>query len=209
MFKKQVNRSHYSFSQYYTKKRWSSLWHQIDEVLKFSPKSVLEVGGGLGVFKSAMNCFGVPVTIADIAEDLKPDILGSVTELPIGDNSFDVSCAFQVLEHLPFELFSQSLSELKRVARKAIVISLPDAKPVYPISIQIPKVGKLEFAIPKPMVNYKKKPLSFEHKWEVSRPDYPVKKVMKAFQMLGLNNLVTYRVTSNYYHRFFVVKLES
>ena len=33
--------------------------------------------------------------------ELKPDIVGSVTELPINDGEFDVALCCQVLEHLP------------------------------------------------------------------------------------------------------------
>lgn len=206
-FEKQVDRSHYKFGKYYSKERWSSLWHQIDEVLKFEPESVLEVGGGLGIFKHTMSCFSVSVTSVDIAEDLNPDILGSVTELPIENNSFDVTCAFQVLEHLPFKYFAKALGELKRVARQAVVISLPDAKPVYPNSLCLPKMGKFEFSIPKPMVNYKNIPLCPEHMWEINRPGYRVDNILKVFRVLEFQNVETYRVDRNPYHRFFVSKL--
>jgi ubiquinone/menaquinone biosynthesis C-methylase UbiE len=204
IYEKQVDRSHYAFAKYYSKERWSSIWHQVDEVLKIEPKSVLEVGGGLGVFKHAMSCFDVSVTSVDIAEDLNPDLVGSITKLPIEDDSFDVVCAFQVLEHLPFKYFSQSLKELKRVARRAIVISLPDAKPVYPISISLPKLGKKKFSVPKPFVNYKKMPLHWEHIWEVNRPGYEMDHVLQVFKAVKLQNVKTYRADLNPYHRFFI-----
>lgn len=208
-FQKQVNRSHYSFSSYYTKARWSSLWHQMHEVLHFDPKSVLEVGAGLGMFKQAMSCFGVTVTSVDIAEYLNPDIVGSVTDLPVTSDSFDVACAFQVLEHIPFDYFAKSLSELKRVSRLAVVISLPDAKLVYPSSLTIPKVGIIEFDIPKPFVNYAELPLWNEHMWEVNRPGFSVEDIIQAFHDAGLRDVKTYRVNTNKYHRFFVSKIET
>jgi ubiquinone/menaquinone biosynthesis C-methylase UbiE len=209
IYEKQVDRSHYAFAKYYSKERWSSIWHQVDEVLKFEPKSVLEVGGGLGVFKHAMSCFDVLVTSADIAQDLKPDIVGSITELPIEDNSFDVTCAFQVLEHLPFDHFSQGLKELKRVARKAIIISLPDAKPVYPVSICLPRLGNKQFLVPKLFVDYKKMPLHWEHVWEVNRPNYEIGRILRVFSELRISNVSTYRVSANPYHRFFIARFSN
>ena len=206
-FEKQVDVSHYAFAKYYSKERWSSIWHQIDEVLKFDPKSVLEVGGGLDVFKHSMSCFDVSVTSVDIAEDLRPDIVGSIVNLPVKDNSFDVTCAFQVLEHLPFDHFLKGLKELKRVARSAFVVSLPDAKPVYPVSICLPKLGKKQFLFPKPFVNYKKMCMLWEHKWEVNRPGYEMSRILEIFNQLGTADVHTYRVNTHPYHRFFIADL--
>lgn len=202
---KQVDKKHYDFSSYYTKARWCSIWHQVDEVNRFQPESVLEVGGGLGVFKQTMACFGVPVTVVDIAEDLNPDIVGSVTDLPIKDNSFDVACAFQVLEHLPFENFGPALKELKRVARKAVVISLPDAKTNYGIQLTIPRMGKRNvwFSIP-----FKRSPVvTNEHFWEIEQKGYPLAKIISEINNAKFKSIKTYRATDNRYHRFFINKI--
>ena len=51
----------------------------------------------------------------DVAEDLQPEVVGSVTKLPFPDKSFDVVVAFEVLEHLPFEKFEVAVSEISRV----------------------------------------------------------------------------------------------
>ena len=45
-------------------------------------------------------------------------------KLPFEDNSFDIVCALDVLEHL--ENVHDALGEIKRVSRKAAVISLPN-----------------------------------------------------------------------------------
>jgi len=39
------------------KKRWISVWHQLDEVLSLNPSSILEIGPGPGVFKSMIELF--------------------------------------------------------------------------------------------------------------------------------------------------------
>lgn len=206
-FEKQVNKEHYNFSMYYHKARWCSIWHQVNEVNRFQPDSVLEVGGGLGIFKQTMACFGVPVTIVDIAEDLKPDIVGSVTELPIKDNAFDVACAFQVLEHIPFEMFVPALRELMRVAAKGVVISIPDAKPVYSSQIAFPHYGKKQFWLPRPMAKEVPLPADGEHQWELNRKGYELNKVMNLIRNEGCLIKAQYRVPEHTYHRFFVLCL--
>jgi ubiquinone/menaquinone biosynthesis C-methylase UbiE len=204
-FHKQVEKRHYAFGTYYTQARWASIWHQLDEVLRFDPDSVLEVGGGLGIFKQTLGCLGVPVTVADIAEDLNPDVVGSVTALPFDGKSFDVACAFQVLEHLPFSAFPMAVSELARVARKAVIISLPDAKTSYGVQVHLPRLGKKSFWVTIP---FKRSPVSTpEHFWELEQKGYPLGRILKAMRPAGFQRIRTYRADGNRYHRFFIANL--
>lgn len=203
---KQVNKDHYEFGSYYTKARWCSIWHQVDEVGRFQPESVLEVGGGVGIFKQTMGCFGVPVTIVDIAEDLEPDIVGSVTALPVKDDAYDVACAFQVLEHIPFESFVPALKELKRVAKKAVVISLPDAIRGYSSQLVLPKLGKRNIWLPRPFTKEVPLPEDGQHKWEVNRTGFKLEKIIEIIEGLEFKTCRNYRVPENTYHRFFVLE---
>lgn len=84
--------------------RWNSLWHQLDVILSLKPETVLEIGPGTGMFTAIMNRLGPHIETVDIDPGLEPDHVASATELPMGDDSFDVVCAFQVLEHMPFEM---------------------------------------------------------------------------------------------------------
>jgi SAM-dependent methyltransferase len=52
-------------------------------------------------------------------------VAGSVVALPFPDKSFDVVGCFEVLEHLPDDLPRQALAELHRVAKRAVVLSVP------------------------------------------------------------------------------------
>jgi len=201
---KQVDRHHYSLNTYYDLPRWCSLWHQMHEVSALEPATVLEVGGGAGMFKKAMTGLGIPVKVVDIAEDLEPDFLGSIEEIPVSDRSFDISCAFQVLEHLPFESFPKGLRELKRVSKNHVVLSLPDAKPVFAYRIQLPKIGYKQFLIPRPFPNYDKVFFCEEHEWEVGRPGFELNRICTCFPEAGLRLIRTFRVFDYPYHRFFV-----
>jgi len=57
-----------------------------------------------------------------------PAIRGEVSRLPFRDGAFDAVVALEVLEHLPFSVYEGALSELQRVARRAIVVNVPDAE---------------------------------------------------------------------------------
>lgn len=204
---KQVDKSHYEFGTYMSKRRWVSVWHQLDEVIKLDPKRVLEVGPGPGLFKAAASALGVNVETLDLDPELGPDHVASVFEMPFENGAFDVVCAFQMLEHLPFEQSLKALREMARVASSGIVISLPDAATVWPISIHVPKIGLVEFAIPKPRLRAPVHTFDGEHYWEISKRGYPLQAVAQSLSDAASFNLErTYRVHENPYHRFFIFR---
>jgi hypothetical protein len=135
---KQVDHSHYAFHKYMSRARWASVWHQLDEVLRLAPASVLEIGPGTGVFKAAATAFGLQVQTLDPDPELKPDFVGSALALPLADAAVDLSCAFQVLEHLPY---ADSMKAFRRdgargappcgdqPARRAAAVALPVPHP--------------------------------------------------------------------------------
>jgi len=68
---------------------------------------------------------GINVIGCDYDKDLKPDVIGNVISLPFNDNSFDVVLCAEVLEHLPFKKSINGLREIKRVAKRFIILTLP------------------------------------------------------------------------------------
>jgi SAM-dependent methyltransferase len=124
----QVSAAHYDDWVVYNKKaRWASYWHQITEVLGIGARSCLEIGTGSGAVKRTLTGLGIEVTSVDIDDDLKPDLVGDVRALPCETDSFDVALASQVLEHIPWTEVPEALSELSRVSRSHVVVSLPQA----------------------------------------------------------------------------------
>lgn len=202
---RQVEAGHYAFSRYVTKPRWASVWHQLDELLKLAPQRVLEVGPGPGVFKAAAAAFGVRVETLDPDPALKPDHVGSATALPFADRSFDVVCAFQMLEHLPYEMALGAFGEMVRVARSHVLISLPDARTAWRFAFHVPRVGTVETLVPKPMLGLKPHVFDGEHHWEVNKRETPLARVVSDFSA-RCTLLRTYRVAELPYHRFFVFR---
>lgn len=206
--KKQVDKFHYEFASYVAKPRWASMWHQLDEVMRLKPERVLEIGPGPGVFKAMVGLFSVSVETLDIDPDLNPDHVASVFEMPFEDGAFDVVCAFQMLEHLPFDQSVQALGEMARVARRNVVISLPDARPVWPVSVHIPSKGPLKLLIPRPWLGPKSHVFDGEHYWEINKKGFNLNFVVRELRKVpGLNMTQTYRVWDCPYHRFFIFEV--
>lgn len=204
--KNQVDKDHYRFSTYVSKRRWASMWHQLDEVLSLDPEAVLEIGPGPGIFKALASTFGVKVETLDIDPDLKPDHIGSAEDMPFDDDSYDVVCAFQMLEHVPYETSLNILSEMSRVAKRYIVISLPDARPAWPYSLHIPTKGDLKLIVPCPNIASKEHSFDGQHYWEINKKHYALRKVMSDFlDATNANITRSFRVKEFPYHRFFVL----
>ncbi len=89
---------------------------------RYKGVSVLDVGGGnglLGYFLPNQKYF-----LADI------DTNGiTALPLPFGDNSFDVVCTTDTLEHVPRHLRERFISEIIRVAKKEVHIVVPTMLP--------------------------------------------------------------------------------
>ena len=109
--------------------------NRIEEVVKTvagRDKTVLEIGCNEGFLSKALLEDGCIVTSADIdaAQIAKAKemfdiqaIQADISSIPFPDQSFDIVVAGEVLEHV-FNPF-QGLSELFRVAREKVVITLP------------------------------------------------------------------------------------
>ena len=124
----QVDATHYEGISYNSSRRVASYEHQLRETLRYSPQTVIEVGGGGGAVRDELRRQGIDVFVIDIDASLKPDLVASVTDLPDTVEPADVVLCCQVLEHLPLEAFDTCVKRLSELARGALVISLPDRR---------------------------------------------------------------------------------
>ena len=203
--KPQVQPSHYFENTYDSKERFISYWHQMNEITALEPQSVLEVGIGNGLISYYLRQRGFNITTLDIDRQLDPDISGSVIEIPLRDNSFDLVACYEVLEHIHYEKLPQALSELHRVSRRHVILSLPDCNRVYPLYVRIPKLGTLRRLISLPRLNPPQHKFDGEHYWEIGKAGYPVQKVLQDVEKSGFKIMKTYRVFEVPYHHFFVL----
>ncbi len=202
----QVPPAHYEGAAYETRERFISYWHQVDEVRRLAPASVLEVGIGSGFVSRYLRRLGLTVTTLDVDARLGPDVTGSVTELPFDAGAFDVVACFEVLEHLPFEEARGALAEINRVARRHALVSVPDTRKVYRIEIDLPHVFEKRMLIPRPWGQPRPHVFDGEHYWEIGKAGYPLARIQRAIEGTGFTVERTYRVFEHPYHRFFVLR---
>ncbi len=200
---KQVNADHYDFARYCGLDRWASYHYQLREVLALRPASVLEVGVGDGTLGRQLRHFNIPYTSIDTAADLAPDVVGSILKLPFEDDAFDVVCAFEVLEHLPFADVPTAVRELARVARRAVVVSIPHFGPPIAFRCKVPFLPEISFALKVPFP--KEHVFNGEHYWEVGKRGYSRVKVRRMFSSV-LPVVREFVPFENQYHRFYVLK---
>lgn len=145
--------------------------------------------------------------------ELKPDIVADIRSLPFENNSFDVVAAFEVLEHLPFEDFEKTLKELKRAARKNVIISLPHACFSFEGLLKLRldfgkrKIRKgfyLPFKIPRFWKEIKIEE-NKEHYWEIGAKNYSKRKIRNIIKK-HFKIIEEFSAELNPYHYFFILE---
>lgn len=210
-FKPQVKEGHYHLSRYDDLERFISYYYQINLTRSREPKSILEVGVGNKLVSEYLRRAGLDVKTCDIDASLEPDYLADIRNLPLKDNLFDVVMACEVLEHIPFKDFTKALSELERVSRDYVIISLPYRHASFQAVFKFPFVrtilrGKtfLDFCIRIPL-----KFIGFEnsgqHYWEIDGGEYKIRKIRRILkEYFEVEKEV--RPVLDSYHEFFILK---
>jgi len=180
---------------------WLDYYYQYRLVASTGCRHILEVGKGTGVFEAILKQFNYNVTTADNNPDTAPDYLCDVRRLPFGNGVYDVVCAYEVLEHIPFSDFKTALCEMSRVSKRYLAISLPYASIYLSLAIMPPQAvvlkkfyGTLGIKLGEPIKLNLTFPLFFlgtrlmhkEHCWEMGRGEYSTKRIAKTIEEAGL-----------------------
>jgi ubiquinone/menaquinone biosynthesis C-methylase UbiE len=150
--------------------------------------SILEIGPGPGLLNGILKQFCHKVATLDFAEDINPDIVGEVTNMPLADSAFDLVCAFQMLEHIPWDRLPVALREMGRVCQRHVLFSVPDTdyikRPV--ISFEMSFLGRtfgmrIRRRVFRGVVSNPK-----EHYWEIGVPPVTSERVRNVIAGAGL-----------------------
>ena len=200
---------------------WLDYWTQYELIKKIRPKSVLEIGKGVGVLEFLLKRQDYKYTSADIEKSLKPDLVCDITKIPVKNKSYDVVCAFEVLEHIPYDDFEAALKEMKRIAKKRVIISIPYSTFYFGIAFSLFYAKKLDwlftllkmkpfypwyFNIKIPTFFLDKLGMIPEHAWEMGRKNYPKKRIVSAIKKVGFLIKEEQSRMLYPYHHFFVLK---
>jgi ubiquinone/menaquinone biosynthesis C-methylase UbiE len=198
----------YDRGSYNNKARWISYYYQYRIVYEYKFTSVLDVGAGNAIATRAIKeMIGVEdVKTADINHYLNPDYVASVEHLPVPDKSFDAVTAYEILEHLPFEKFISNLQELQRVAKRYVVIGLPDQrKTLFALQVKLPFMRWREITIRIP--RFSSIPDSTHHHFEIGLKGYPLKKIINAIDESGLTLVKHFTTLDGPTSHYFIMKV--
>lgn len=200
----QVEPQHYASAAYDSKERFIGYWQQVDQVVGVGATDVLEVGIGNGFLSRYLRGAGLPVHTVDFDGRLGPDTVASVDALPFPDGAFDTVCCFETLEHLPFDRFAGAARELARVARRHVLVSLPDVTPCNWIRIDWGfRNTKIDKFYDRGGGKAHEHRFDGEHYWELGKAGYPVERIVRELAAAGLELEAMSRLADNPYHRFF------
>lgn len=125
--------------------------------------SILDVGCGDGTFVNNLpeyyRVMAVDRCRTAMQHVARPKLYASIDYLPFKDNSFDLVVCAEVIEHLPYDVYRKGLTELQRVARKHIIISVPNSENILAKFVKCP-ICNCQFNASKHMRSFTQNQLS-------------------------------------------------
>jgi len=189
-------------------------------VLKYADQDdkILDLGGGEGSHSLELKRFGFKIVCADINPDyiklsqekgVESYVMDAST-LDFADNSFDIVLLFEVLEHV--KNFKKILKESKRVARKYVLITVPNSEGYKDLG---PHLTYDHFLAVDHVNFFAKKDLKvvlseYFEKFEVEKAE-PIVRIVGApkffnYIIMGLHKLRLFR-SKNYYRLYAVAEV--
>lgn len=210
-FYTQVSGEHYQKSSYNDLARFISYYYQIKSIRDLPVKTVLEIGSGNGLVANYLKSIGLEVKTCDFDARVKPDIVADVRSLPLPRDSFDVIAAYEILEHIPYEDFKKVLIDLKKIAKKYVVISVPHRVSYFELIIKFPfirtllKRDFLDFTATKGVKFNASK--TKQHCWEMDERAYKLKEVRKEIEK-HFEIIKEFSPILDKYHYFFILEIK-
>jgi SAM-dependent methyltransferase len=199
----QVERSHYFNDGYLSEARFRALHAQFHACLAVeNATSILEIGIGPGLLEALLRNFDFDVFTYDLASDLRPSVVGRLPALPFSNSSFDLVCAFEVLEHIPIELLNECMKAMRRVAKKRVIISVPSQAELHNGMLGVTfQIGRRTLDVKLWRNKLRRLTNPDEHYWELEYGGITVDSIKQAGQDHGLELVSDYFVRP-WFHMF-------
>ena len=201
----------YNSKNYDYEGRFNSYYHQIKNIFDIMPEngSLLEIGPGSGFLNKYLQGADIILETLDITRETKPTYIGEITDIPSKDLNYDCVVAFEVLEHLPFDLFEKGIREMMRVSKKYVLFSVPDVRWYISMEFRAPTNSHgFRKVISLPRLRHRKIENTRGndyHYWEIGRKGYPLKKILEVIERVDIKLIKHYRISYNPTHHIFVL----
>lgn len=144
---------------------WRLYWRQqkiMQDLIKPGHR-VLEIGVGSGFTANYLRSKEISVTTLDIDADKNPDIVANIVSYEFPD-SYDHILAFEVFEHIPFDIFKVVLKKISRRLQGCMFLSVPRNERLwFRAEITMPKIREKIFEL----VTLKRRITTPAHFWEI------------------------------------------
>ena len=167
------------------------------ELLPPDVRSILDAGCGNGIFLNTrlrerpdIKAFGFDRSEEALKYVLAPHAVGDVANIQFPDKSFDCVSCLEVVEHLPTSTFYKALSELTRVSRKYLLISVPynenleeehnqcpSCKTIFNANLHLQTFGRDQFSNLFNQWNFTCKEISFAGAKEIYKYHYLYRRI--------------------------------
>jgi SAM-dependent methyltransferase len=108
-------------------------------------ENMLDVGCGDGAITNALGekrkVVGLDFSEVALRHLTVEGVLGSADHIPFPDRSFDLVLSSQLLEHLDQDTYERSLAELRRVASRYLLVSVPYREDLRFRQVRCPRCG--------------------------------------------------------------------
>ncbi|MBE0664056.1 MAG: class I SAM-dependent methyltransferase [Bacteroidales bacterium] len=95
-------------------------------------KTILDLGCGNGIITNILaehfDVTGADRSVAALKMVKTKKVQCNCNDLPFADGAFDMVLSSEMLEHLEENVYQETIAEIRRVARKYILISVPDSE---------------------------------------------------------------------------------
>lgn len=116
------------------------------EVMPEDVRSIIDIGCGNGLITNELNqkydVLGVDINASKLKYVEGPSLQSSCDSIDRPDRSFDLVFSSEMLEHLPEDLYHRTLKEFERLAKKYILLTVPNQESLTKLEVRCGNCGK-------------------------------------------------------------------